>query len=611
MISVQHLSKAYGEQVVLDDAGFLMTSGERLGLVGRNGYGKTTLFRILLGEETPDDGTVTTPKGYCIGHLDQHLSFERPTILDEVLVGLGDRADAESYKAEAALMGLGFTREDLARPAGEFSGGYQIRVNLARVLVEEPDLLLLDEPTNYLDIVSVRWLSRFLRAWKHELVLITHDRRFMDEVCTHTMAIHRRKLRRMEGTVEKLWEQILTEEEVHEKTRLNDEKKRRQEERFIERFRSKASKASQVQSRIKMLDKRERLEALEQEDDLEFRFREAPFHATVQMTVEGLRFGYDDGPELVGGLDLTVEKGDRIAVIGPNGRGKTTLLELLAGELRPRAGTVRSNPNTEVAYFGQTNIARLDPGKTVEGELSAAHPEHTVTAVRGLAGLLMFSGDAARKPVEVLSGGERSRVLLGKLLAAPSNLLLLDEPTNHLDIESIEGLLDAVDAYEGAVLIVTHSEMILERLATRLVVFDGGRTFLFESGYRDFLDRVGWASEAEEGGGGRRAPTLDAKELRRRRAEIVTERGKATKPLQREVDRLEKEIVRLEDEVARHEADLLAAAEAGRTADLATLGAAAKRKREAIDERFGELERASEALDAARAEWDARLAELG
>ena len=610
MISAQNLSKAYGPQVVLDEAAFLMTPGERLGLVGRNGHGKTTLFRLLLGEESPDDGQIVMPKGYRIGSLSQHLEFHEPSILDEVCKVLGDRVEEERYRAEAALMGLGFSRDDLARPAQEFSGGFQIRVNLARVLVEQPDLLLLDEPTNYLDIVSVRWLSRFLRSWRGELMLITHDRQFMNSVTTHTMLIHRRKLRRMQGTVEKLVDQIGTEEEVYENQRLNDEKKRKQEERFIERFRSKASKASVVQSRIKQLEKRGRMEALESAQDLRFRFNPAPFHSTVMLTVEDLAFGFPDGPRLIERLDLTIEKGDRVAIIGPNGRGKTTLLNLLAGELKASSGTIRSNPNTEVAYFGQTNISRLDMTRTVEEELAAAHPEHTRTAVRGLCGLLMFQGDLAAKPIKVLSGGERSRVLLGKLLVAPSNLLLLDEPTNHLDIESVESLLDAVDEFPGGVLLVTHSEMIIERLATRLIVFDGGKVRLFEGGYRDFLDRVGWCDEADLPGSPGKKNKPDAKEARRRRAEINKERARATGSLKKRVHQIEDEIEGLEQQVAAHDQQMLAAAEAGRTDDLATHAADAKRKRGAIETLFEELETVSEELESARAVFDKRMAEL-
>ncbi len=612
MINVQNLVKSYGNQVVFDGVSFLMTPGERLGLVGRNGHGKTTLFRMLTGEEQPDDGQIIMPKGYTVGHLSQHLEFKEASVLAEVQTVLGDRVAEESYRAEAALMGLGFSREDLDRPASDFSGGFQIRVNLAKVLVAQPNLMLLDEPTNYLDITSTRWLTRFLCKWPGEMIVITHDRRFLSGVTTHSMAIHRGELRRMEGSVEKLYEQIHMEEEVYENTRQNEEKKRAQEERFIERFRSKASKATLVQSRVKALEKRGRMEALDSDQDLKFHFNTAPFHASTMITVEDLRFGFDGGPELMKDLSFTIDKGDRIAIIGPNGRGKTTLLNLLADELKPKGGVVKSNPNTAMAYFGQTNIARLTDGNTIEEELIAVQPDLTRTGVRSLAGLLMFRGDDAIKKIDVLSGGERSRVLLGKLLCEPSNLLLLDEPTNHLDIESIEGLLDAVDEFPGAVVMVTHSEMILERLANRLIIFDGGKAQLFESGYVDFLERIGWQSEAGERSTKKKgkAQKRDKKELRRLRAEVVTARSKATAPIKKLVSACENRITKLEEQVKLLDAQMLQAVDKGDNGEIAKLSARLGKDRKAIDVEFADLEKHSDKLEALRAKFDAQLEEL-
>jgi ATP-binding cassette subfamily F protein 3 len=614
MISVRNLRKAYGDQVVFDGAGFQMTAGERLGLVGRNGSGKTTLFRILTGAESADDGEIVVPKAYRVGHLSQHLRFERSSILEEACRGLGASAEEQCHRAEAALMGLGFREQDLARPASAFSGGFQVRVELARVLVARPELLLLDEPTNYLDIVSVRWLERLLDGWRGELIVITHDRRFLERVTTHTMAVHRRTLRRMPGSVGKLYGQIACEEEVHERARRNEAKRRSRDERFIERFRAKNTKASAVQSRIRALEKRGRLQAPESEPDLRFRFTPAPFHATTMLTASDLAFGFPGGPLLIDGLDLDVERGDRIALIGPNGRGKTTLLDLLAGERQPVRGRVKANPNTRSAYFGQMNVDRLDPGRTVEEELLAVRPEQGLSAVRGLAGLLMFPGEAALKQVAVLSGGERSRVLLGRILAEPANLLLLDEPSNHLDLQSIDGLLDALDGFPGAVLLVTHDERILERVATRLVVFDGGRVTLFEGGYRDFLERVGWRGEAEAQDGAQAASPragADPRALRRRRAELVNQRAHATRPLRRRVEALEERIDRLERDVAALDETMAARASAGRPANLAQPARDAKRKREEIEACFDELEAAADALARAERDWDARLGALG
>jgi len=394
------------------------------------------------------------------------------------------------------LHGLGFSENDFTRPASEFSGGFQIRLNLAKLLLSEPNLLLLDEPTNYLDIVSVRWLERFLLEWEGEAIIITHDRTFMDKVTTHTLAIHRGRAKKIEGSTEKLYQTLAEEEELYEKTRLNEDKKRREIEKFVERFRAKASKAKSVQSRVKLLEKMEVSEELSNIEDLEFSFREAPFPGKWLMQVEDASFSYAvDSEVLIPPITLSVGKTDRIAIIGPNGKGKTTLLNLLAGEFSARTGSITYNDNTRLSYFGQTNIDRLSPANTVEGEIASVDPEKSRTIVRSICGAMMFEGDLALKKVSVLSGGERSRVMLGKILVTPSNMLFLDEPTNHLDMQSIDSLVDAIDAFSGAILIVTHSEMLLHRLANKLIVFDRGTVTIFDGSYQDFLDRVGWEEE--------------------------------------------------------------------------------------------------------------------
>ncbi|MBI5905806.1 MAG: ABC-F family ATP-binding cassette domain-containing protein, partial [Deltaproteobacteria bacterium] len=356
MLTVSGLSKSFGRQTLFEGASFQVAPGERVGLVGRNGSGKSTLLRILLGEEGRDEGEVTVPAGYRIGHLSQHIAFRAETALSEAASALPPREDGtdETYRAKAVLAGLGFSESDFLRPPGELSGGFQVRLNLARVLLSGADLLLLDEPTNYLDIVSVRWLTRFLCGWRGALLLVTHDRGFMDGVTTHTMAIHRGRVRKMAGGTEKLYAQILQEEEIHEQTRRNDEKKRKEAEVFIARFRAQATKARAVQSRIKALARHERLTKLQDLRDLDFRFTEAPFAGKWMMEARELSFGYEPGRPLIEGLSFPVARGERIAVVGPNGRGKTTLLRLLAGELSPSSGIVRPAVNLKVGYFGQT-----------------------------------------------------------------------------------------------------------------------------------------------------------------------------------------------------------------------------------------------------------------
>ncbi len=503
MLQVIDLTKSHGTRVLLDSVSFSVGLGERVGLVGRNGHGKSSLFRMILDQEVPDSGRIVHPKRYRIGHLAQKLEFTQPTVLAEGCLGLPPDEKEFEYKVEAALFGLGFSEEDMTRDPRELSGGFQIRIDLAKLLVSEPNLLLLDEPTNYLDIVSVRWLERFLKVWPNELLVISHDREFMDSVTTHTMAIHRRKLRKISGGTEKLYLQLEQEDEVHEKTRKTAAKKRKQVERFIERFRAQPGKASTVQSRVKLLEKQEQLEELPSEQDLDFRFNEAPFEARTLVDVKKLTFAYPEQPglppppSLFRDLSFHIDRSDCLGVVGRNGKGKSTLLRLLVDELKPVTGEVHRHDAVKVGYFGQTNIDRLDDRLTVEQEIQSANEKLGRTAVRSICGAMMFSGDDAEKKVSILSGGERSRTLLGKILATRTNLLILDEPTNHLDMESIEAMVSVLGSYSGSVVLVTHDEMILRRLATKLIYFQKGEARVYPGRYADFLAQIGWDDELE------------------------------------------------------------------------------------------------------------------
>jgi ATP-binding cassette subfamily F protein 3 len=617
MLQVTNIEKSYGKQALFDGVSFTINPGERVGLVGRNGHGKTTLFRMILDQEHPDSGTITVPSGYTIGHLSQHIHFTEDTVLKEACLSLPVNEDHrdETYKAETILHGLGFTNDDFDRSPSSLSGGYQVRLNLAKVLVSDPHLLLLDEPTNYLDIVSVRWLTQFLRAWKNELIIITHDRDFMDSVTTHTMGIHRCKIRKIAGSTQKLYDQILLEEEIYEKTRQNDEKKRKEVEQFINRFRAQATKARAVQSRIKALEKHEKLEKLDEIKALDFQFRYAPFAAKWLMTVEDLSFSFSsNSPNLIDGLTFSVGKKDRIAVIGKNGKGKTTLLNLLARELSPASGAVKLHPNTKIAYFGQTNINRLRPGKTALQEVMDAHPDHSQNESRSICGLMMFEGDNALKKVSVLSGGEKSRVLLGKLLVSPANLLLLDEPTNHLDMESIDSMIEAIEVFDGAVVIVTHSEMILEAVATKLIVFDGGTVSVFEGTYFDFLERLGWRDErgvrTKNGKKKEADKSVNRKDAKKMRAGIVSDKSKILGTLKNRIASLEQEITRLEQEVERDTQELLEASMKGQALEIKRLSTAVRGAKTRIDTLFAELEMATNEHDAKAKEFDQQLNEL-
>ena len=526
MIKINQLSKSYFARELFADVSLQMNAGERLGLVGRNGHGKTTLFRLILGQEEPDSGEITIPRNYRIGHLEQHLHFIRPTILEEAALGLPEEESHSIYKVEAILFGLGFSQVDLGKAPREFSGGFQIRINLAKLLLSEPNLLLLDEPTNYLDITSVRWVTRFLSNFKGELILISHDRDFMDSVTTHTAVIHRQKVRKFEGGTAKALAQIVLQDEIHEKTRANEERKRAHAEAFINRFRAQASKAKMVQSRIKMLERLPKLNELADFESLDFEFRHAPFTAKTLLEVREVSFGYTPDHLLFRHMNLTINARDKFGVIGNNGKGKSTLLNVISGGLIPVTGEIKTHPDMRLGYFGQTNIQRLNPKLTVEEEIEQTNPALTRSQVRNICGTMMFGGDLALKKVAVLSGGEKSRTLLGKILAHPSNLVLLDEPNNHLDMESIDALIESLQSFPGALLIVTHNERILRALATKLIVFHRGKVDVFNSSYDEFLEKIGWEEE-NDGKGAQKQPTLRNNYIEKKEREKAERREKA------------------------------------------------------------------------------------
>ncbi len=496
MIQLDDISLAFAGEFLFQNVSFSLQKGERCGLVGRNGSGKSTLLRLITKELEPDSGSVSVSKNYRIGYLQQHIRFSKPSLLEEAALGLPPGEEDQLYKAEKILFGLGFTEEDLAKNPEEFSGGFHLRLHLCKVIISEPDCLLLDEPTNYLDILSIRWLMKFLQRWKGEFLLISHDREFMDAVTTHTMGIHRGKVRKIKGSTIDFFNQILVEEEVREKTRIKIEKKRKHAESYIERFGAKASKAAQAQSRVKMLERVPALEKLNALWELSFSFHETAFPGKKMLEAEELYFSYTQEP-LIHNLSFTIEKGERIGVIGKNGRGKSTLLRLIAKDLLPKMGNIESSENLRLGYFGQTHISRLNPDHTIEEEIMQANPKLNFTEIKRIAGIMMFSGDVSKKKISVLSGGEKSRVLLGKILAKPCNLLLLDEPTHHLDIESIEALIDALEDFTGSVVIVTHSELILRRLAlNKLLVCEKEKQIPFLGNYDDFLEKLGWEEES-------------------------------------------------------------------------------------------------------------------
>ena len=615
MISAENLSKSYARQVLFEDVGFKINPKERVGLVGRNGHGKTTLLKMIVGEETPDTGQIVVPRNYRIGYVRQHLDFTEDTVLREGMKGLPESRKEQHWKVEKVLAGLGFSQEDMQRSPLEFSGGYQVRLNLAKVLVSEPDLLLLDEPTNYLDITSIRWIERFLVSWPRELILITHDRTFMDRIVTHTMGIHRRKVRKIPGDTGKYYSQIAQEEEIYEKTRINDERKRKEVESFIAQFRAKARLVGLVQSRIKNLEKMEKKEKLEKIKTLDFSFRYEPFIGKYALSAQDLSFSYDPSAELIKDFSITLRPGEKVCIIGPNGKGKTTLLKLLAGSLMPLKGEITQNPKTVTGVFEQTNISTLMDSRTVEEEIISSHSDIDRQKARDICGAMMFEGDYALKKIGVLSGGEKSRVMLGKLLATPVNLLLLDEPTNHLDMESNDALLAAIDSFEGAVVMVTHNEMFLHALAERLIIFHRDSIEVFEGGYQRFLDKGGWGDEDESLSVPRKprsekngSDKIDRKELRKRRAEIITERSRALGPLERGIARTESEIEAREKNLKLLHAAMQEATLARDGKRISGISVEIHACEEEIEALFSELEDLTDKLDRLAAVFEERLA---
>jgi len=493
MIKIKDLSISFDGKDLFTDVNIHLNPKDKIGLIGRNGTGKSTFLNLLLKRIEPDRGEVEVSRNYEIGYLEQHIKFSFPTIIEEVSSVLPEERIYESWKGEKILNGLGFTEDEMLQDPNLFSGGYQVKINLAKLLLLEPNLLLLDEPTNYLDIHSIKWLKKFLKDWSNELILITHDRNFMDSIITHTLNIHRGNFRKIEGNTKKIKEQISLEEEIFEKTRVNQEKERERTQAWIDRFKAKASQATRAQSKQKMLDKNEVHKKLDTIANLNFKFNYLEYGSKQNlMKIDDLSFGYTEDKILFKNLGFTVQKGDKICVIGKNGKGKSTLLKLLSREIKPNSGEVNTHEKVKIGYFGQMNIDRLNNKYTVYQEIQSVDPKIIETQVRRTCAHMMFSGTLANKKIKVLSGGEKSRVMLGKILLNPVNLLFLDEPTNHLDMESTETLMEAVKLFEGSVIMVTHDEYFLNKIANKLIIYDEGRVFNFNGTYKEFQKKIGW-----------------------------------------------------------------------------------------------------------------------
>lgn len=570
MIQLINVSKSFAAQELLCNINFKLNQKNRVGLVGRNGSGKSTLFKLILGELETDSGEILIPKNYKIGALKQHLEFSEKSIRDEVSLALGEDVKYDTYRVEKILFGLGFSQEDLEKSPLSFSGGYQIRLNLAKLLVEEPNLLLLDEPTNYLDIVSLRWLETFLKNFDGEVILITHNRDFMDKITTHTMGIVRKNLIMIEGNTHKFYAHLKERDELYAKQKTSQDKKIKELEEFIAKNKARASTAALAQSKIKQLDKIEKLDDLEGESTLDFDFNYKETPAKILMEVENLEFGYTKDKILFKDVSFVLKKGECLGIIGKNGKGKSTLLNTLAGELQPAKGEIKMHPSVTFAHFGQTNINHLNLNNTVYEEVYSSNPKLSTTIARSICGAMMFSGESADKKINLLSGGEKSRVMLGITLAQEVNLLFLDEPTNHLDMESIESLTKAIENFQGSVVIVTHSEELLRRVAKRLIVFSKDKAEYFDSGYDLFLEKIGWEEEVGEKKE-KKAPKSNQFENKKLRAELVQERNRLTAPLRKEIERLEQFIIETEKFLETNQRKLIELSNRGETDKLPEL----------------------------------------
>jgi ATP-binding cassette, subfamily F, member 3 len=541
MLQLSSAGKRFGQKLLFEDANWLITPDERTGLVGGNGTGKSTLLKILGGIETLDYGQLTRVKGMTLGYLPQDgLALRGKTVFAECL-SVFDHLHALEREAEdlthtlstvdpkskeymaaaerysdiadqlhvhdiytldaqvgAVLGGLGFSKEDWERKTEEFSGGWQMRIALAKLLLQKPSLLLLDEPTNHLDLESRNWLESYLHDYPNAYILISHDRYFLDVTVNKTIELWNKRMHVYHGNYEK----YVAQKEERRTQLMNAYKNQRDRiealEAFINRFRYQATKAKQVQSRIKELEKIERIEVPEEEATIHFSIPQPPASGRTVMEVNDLKKiypmpsvdGRPPGEKLVfEGLNFTIERGDRIALVGANGAGKSTLIRLLSRQEEPTGGTIREGHNVLTDFFAQDQYKVLDPNAGMLDDISGAAPKVPVVELRSLLGCFMFSGDDVFKKLGVLSGGERNRYAMAKMLVSPSNFLLLDEPTNHLDLRAKDVLLDAIRNFTGTVLFVSHDRYFIDGLATRVFEVEDRRLHIYPGNYEDYLWR--------------------------------------------------------------------------------------------------------------------------
>jgi ATPase subunit of ABC transporter with duplicated ATPase domains len=537
MISFSKISKQYGKQILFVDASFQLNPGDKVGLVGPNGSGKTTLFRMIVGEETADDGDVAVPKRTTVGYFRQDVEeMSGRSVLDEAIAGSGRLGDLhhelealqqamadpakaddmdrilarfgevqEEYEhlggygleaqAREVLHGLGFEDERIDGDVGALSGGWKMRVAMARVLLGRPDVLLMDEPTNHLDIESIIWLEEFLRSLPGSLLLTSHDREFMNRVTSRIAEIDEGEITVYSGNYDFYERERAIRETNREAAYARQQAMLAKEQRFIERFAAHAAKAAQVQSRVKALDKIEKVEPPKTRKVVKFDFRPPPRSGDQVAVIEGVSKAYGSRT-IYDGLNMTIRRGERWCVMGRNGAGKTTLLRMVAGVLTPDAGEIKLGASLKMGYFSQQALDVLNPELTIEEQLQKDFPAESIGALRSLAGAFQFSGDDIDKKIRSLSGGEKTRLAMARMLLYPPNFLVLDEPTNHLDLATKDMLIGALKDFEGTMLFVSHDRAFLRGLSNRVIELGGesgvdAQPHLYPGSYVEYVARTG------------------------------------------------------------------------------------------------------------------------
>ena len=512
MLTIDHISMEFSSRPVLDDITFLINRKERIALVGKNGAGKTTLLRLIAGEYQPTSGRIAKETDMTIGYLPQVMLFHDDRTLREEMMLVAHEDEARFVaEMDRTVIGLGFERRDFDRPCSEFSGGWRMRIELAKILLSHPDLLLLDEPTNHLDIESIQWLEDFLKSSPSAVLMVSHDRAFIDNVCNRTIEITLGRIYDYNVNYSKFVELRKERHEQQVRAYQNQQKMIQDTEEFIERFRYKATKAVQVQSRIKQLEKLERLEVdLEDTSRLNLRFPPAPRSGDFPLIIEDLRKDFGSH-NVFHDVTFTIRRGEKVAFVGKNGEGKTTLVKCIMGQL-DYLGTLKIGHNVKIGYFAQNQAALLDENLTVFETIDYVAVGDIRTKIRDILGAFMFGGEASDKKVKVLSGGERSRLAMIRLLLEPCNLLILDEPTNHLDMQSKDVLKAALQDFNGTLICVSHDRDFLNGLVSKVYEFGGGRVKEHLGGIYDFLraKKISSLQELE-----RKNPVSDSTQSRR------------------------------------------------------------------------------------------------